>query len=133
MVIHLTISQGFKGLEMGEHYKKIDLAEVERLAASGLTQHQIGAALGISRRTIARRLTEDEEFADAYEKGRAGLCEEVANLLLDNARNGSVDACKFILDRRCDWQKNTKQELTVTPGPSIQINMPEGMVFPATA
>ena len=105
---------------------EFDYLEIERLAAKGLSQQQIGAALGCSRKTLQRRLDDDPEFEMAFDRGRASLCEEAASLLLDQARAGSTDALKFVLDRRCDWSKTSKQELQIAPGPQIQLNFPLG-------
>jgi hypothetical protein len=116
-----------KGRIMGEFYKAVDYSKVEELAAAGLTQVQIGQSLGISKRTITRRLQDDEEFADAYERGRAGLCQEVASLLLGYARNGSIDACKYLGDRLCGWRKEIRQEVEVKAAPSINLVFPKSL------
>jgi hypothetical protein len=96
------------------NYVEMDLGKVAELAAMGLSEEQIGASFGVSRRTIGRRKLEDEEFAQAFEQGRASLAVEVGSILLDHARNGSTDAAKFIADRRLGWQKETKNSLEVS-------------------
>ena len=108
------------------YQREVDYDEVRRLAALGASHDAIGARFNLSRRTVCRRLQDDEEFALAYEQGRAALCEEVACLLLDAARNGSVDAMKFALERRCGWHKQTKQEIELAgkpDSPSITIRL----------
>lgn len=100
---------------------EFDLDKVRALAAKGLNNKQIASAIGCSERTIQRRLAEDEDFAAAVAQGQALLCVEVGNLLLDAARNGSVDAMKFIADRKAGWTKQTKTEVEVSAAPSLQI------------
>lgn len=108
------------------YQREVDYDEVRRLAALGCSHDEIGARFNLSRRTVCRRLQDDEEFALAYEQGRAQLCEEVSTMLLDAARNGSVDAMKFALERRCGWHKQSKQEIELAgkaDGPSINITL----------
>lgn len=100
---------------------QFDLAKVESLAALGLSEAQIGAALGTSNRTIGRRKNDDPEFAAAFEKGRSSLAQEIGGILLDHARAGSTDAAKFIADRRLGWQKETKNSLEVSAAPQFQL------------
>lgn len=49
----------------------IDLTTVEKLAAIGCTLEEIGAVVGLSKRTLIRRENDDEEFLEAIERGRA--------------------------------------------------------------
>lgn len=101
---------------------KIDLQRVRELSGMGLTQAQVASGLGIGARTLSRRLAEDEEFAEAFEAGAAALTQEMANVLVEAARRGDIDAAKFILDRRCGWKATTKQELSIASHqPSINI------------
>lgn len=106
--------------------RQVDYDEVKRLAALGCSHDEIGSRFNLSRRTVCRRLIDDDEFALAYEQGRASLCEEVSSLLLDAARAGSVDSMKFVLERRCGWHKQTKTELELagkSDGPMINIQL----------
>lgn len=108
------------------YQREVDYDEVRRLASLGCSHDEIGARFNLSRRTVCRRLADDEEFAMAYEQGRAALCEEVSTMLLDAARNGSVDAMKFALERRCGWHKQSKQEIELAgkpDGPMIHISL----------
>lgn len=108
------------------YQREVDYDEVRRLAGCGCSHDEIGAKFNLSRRTVCRRLQDDEAFAMAYEQGRAALCEEVSTMLLDAARNGSVDAMKFALERRCGWHKQSKQEIELagkSDSPSIQITL----------
>lgn len=100
---------------------QFDLEKVEKLAALGLSEAQIGANFGSSNRTIGRRKLDDPEFAAAFEKGRASLAQEIGGILLDHARNGSTNAAKFIADRRLGWQKETKNSLEVSAAPQFQL------------
>lgn len=83
---------------------EIDLNEVERLAALGLTQEQIAASLGISARTLDNRKKESAEFADAIKAGQAQGISEIANALWQNAKGGNVTAQIFFLKARAKWK-----------------------------
>lgn len=115
------------------NYVEMDLEKVAELAAMGLSEEQIGASFGVSRRTIGRRKIEDEEFAQAFEKGRASLAQEIGGILLDHARTGSTQAAQFIADRRLGWQKETKNSLEVSAAPQFQLILTTAGDTPANA
>src|SRR4051794_21805740 len=50
---------------------KIDLVELEKLAAMQATDEEIGAFFGVSARTILRRRKHVPEFAEVMQRGRA--------------------------------------------------------------
>ena len=82
----------------------IDMAKVEALAERGLTERQIGEALGISRSTVQRRKADDEAFAAAIKAGQARGVVAVTNALWDNAvEKGNVAAAIFYLKNRAGW------------------------------
>lgn len=62
-----------RGFTMGRQKIQLDLEEVERLASLGLTEEQIGLALGVSQDTITRRKQDTADFADRLEGWRR-LC-----------------------------------------------------------
>jgi len=94
--------------------KQIDLEEVTRLAARGLTMEQIAAALGISRTTLQGRKAESEQFAQAIQKGQAEGIGAIANALFENAEKGNVTAQIFFLKARAQWKD--KHEEAVDDG-----------------
>ncbi len=102
---------------------QITYSEVERLAALGLSQEQIGASLNVSRRTIGRRLNDDPDFAEAFERGRSALAVEIGGILLTHARSGSTDAAKFLANSRLGWTPGKKNEVEFTGENQPQINI----------
>lgn len=92
--------------------KKIefDLEEVERLAALGLTEEQIGLALGVSQDTITRRKQDTAEFAEAIKKGKAQGIGHVTNKLREQIDNGNVTAILFFLKCRAGWNEHAEIE-----------------------
>lgn len=92
--------------------KKIefDLEEVERLAALGLTEEQIGLALGVSQDTITRRKQDTAEFAEAIKKGKAQGIGHVTNRLREQIDNGNVTAILFFLKCRAGWNEHAEIE-----------------------
>lgn len=110
-------------MERGRHPIEIDLKKVTELSALGLTQSQISAALAVSQRTLSRRLADDESFALAYALGQSKLVAEISNLIIEAARQGSLDAMKFILSRRCGWSNNAKLDATYASAPMLTIRM----------
>src|SRR3990172_4869161 len=59
--------------QRGRPAKKLDLVQIEAMAAIGLTMDEIGKILDVHRTTIWRRAQEDPEFCNALEKGKAKL------------------------------------------------------------
>ena len=71
---------------------KIDLAQVEDLAAKGLTQKQICQCVGISEDTLQRRKRDSAVFAASMERGKVRGRVEVANKLFEACIRGNVAA-----------------------------------------
>lgn len=95
---------------MGRRKIEIDLEEVTKLAARGLTQEQIAAALGISASTLDNRKAESQEFVDALKKGQAQGIAEISNALWENAKSGNVTAQIFFLKARAKWKDRHETE-----------------------
>lgn len=107
--------------------KEYDTEVVKSLAARGLSIEQCAAALGCHRNTVGLRLNNDSAFRAAFEEGQAQLANEVGGLLLEAARDGSVDSMKFLASSRLGWNKTSKLEHSgEVNAPSIIINMPPG-------
>ena len=109
-----------KAKKAGKPRIEIDLDRVTELAAQGLTNEQIAAALGISRTTLQARKRESELFAQAIEKGQALGIEAVSNALFENAKAGNVTAQIFFLKARAKWKDRHDEggegdDETVTP------------------
>ena len=66
--------------------------DISRLAELGLTLEQIGYALGMSKKTLQRRMTENEDVKDAIEIGRAKALSKVAQTAYDMATSGDEPA-----------------------------------------
>jgi hypothetical protein len=64
---------------------QFELSEIEDLAAIGLSQEQIAVSMACSRSTIALRLATDEQFRQAYEKGRSRMRSAIATGLFHHA------------------------------------------------
>lgn len=106
----------------GRHKLEFDYSKVTELASLGLTQAQIATGLGIGKRTVSRRLSDDDKFASAYEAGAVRLTVQMSNILIEAALNGDIDAAKFILDRKCGWNKNIKSNVDLNlSAPTLKI------------
>jgi len=86
-------------------WKPIDERRVEVLAAQGLSDEQIAAALGINFKTLLRRKQRFEEFRAVMERGKALGIAQVANVLFQKATvDKDVTAMIFFLKCRAKWQ-----------------------------
>lgn len=102
----------------------IDLAQVEQLAARGLSQQQIAYALGISERTLYARKKENADFADAIKKGRALGVSVVAGHLMRQIERGNITAIIFYLKAQAGWKEtqvvdNISTDGSMTPKPLL--------------
>lgn len=89
---------------------EFDFDEVERLASLGLTEEQIGLALGVSQDTMTRRKQDTAEFADAIKRGRAQGIGHVTNKLREQIDNNNVTATLFFLKCKAGWNEQAEIE-----------------------
>jgi len=89
--------------------KEFDLDEVERLAGLGLTEEQIGLALGVSRATISRNKA-DDTFDAALKRGRAAGIAHVTNKLRELVDNGNPTSTLFFLKCKAGWNEQAEIE-----------------------
>lgn len=97
--------------------KPIDLKRLEELAAQGLAGYQIAQALGISYDTLARRLEDTAEIAEALKRGEQAAIGTVENALYRNATEGNnLGAQIFWLKNRSSgkWRDKTEQVIGLT-------------------
>ena len=88
---------------------KAMLKKVRALAARGLTQKQIGDAIGISHQTMAKYKNKNIEFTEAIKEGQAQGLAEISNALFQTAKDGNVAAQIFYMKNRGGW--TDKQEV----------------------
>jgi hypothetical protein len=75
---------------MARPKEPIDVALVEYLASRLYRDHEIAAALGLTREAFRKRKTRDPGVAEALAKGRAALSIRLRQLQWEAARQGSV-------------------------------------------
>jgi len=98
----------------------IDLKQVESLAANGLTQEQIAAALGISESTLHKRKQENTEFTAAIKRGKAKGIALVTNKLMESIKGGNMTGMIFFLKTQAGWRETSVQEITGKDGATLQ-------------
>lgn len=76
---------------MGRKAIKIDLKVLAGLAGQRLSQTDIAAIMGFSKRTLEKGLAEDDAVREAYEKGKADAKSKVSGEVMRRAmgKNGS--------------------------------------------
>ena len=89
---------------------KIEVTEdmydkVQQLAGTGLNTAQIGAMLGMSRRTMYQRMQEDPRLKASRDEGRSKSVAMVVNRLFAKCMEGDYSAMQFFLRNVCpeDW------------------------------
>lgn len=99
---------------------QIDLNKVESLAANGLTQEQIAAALGISETTLHQRKRDSADFAAAIKRGKAKGIALVTNKLMESIKGGNMTGMIFFLKTQAGWKETNVQEHTGANGTALQ-------------
>jgi hypothetical protein len=98
---------------MGRTKIKIDVGQVEELAAQGLSQVEICATLGISEDTMTRRKKDSADFAGALERGKARASATISNKLFELAASGNLVAIRWWETTRRGMSDRVKSEVSV--------------------
>lgn len=93
-----------------------DLSHVEKLASIGLTMQEIASAVGVSDRTLRRKMQSMTDLADAIERGRHKGTATILNAMFKKASNGDVTAAKWWLSVHANRTEKTAQEHTGADG-----------------
>ena len=105
---------------MGRATIKIDVAELERLATLQCTDEEIAAFLGISSKTLQRRL-KIAKFGEGVERARAKGRVSVRRMLFRLANNGNVAAAIFLSKNLLGYRDVVNTEHTGLAGGPIQL------------
>lgn len=84
-----------------------DLGMVEKLAAQGLREREIAAALSISYQTLNEKKKEFTDFSDAIERGRGKGAAIVTSKLMEQVQLGNVQAIIHFTKTRLGWRETT--------------------------
>ena len=90
---------------------EIDIAQVEELAARGLTMEQIATSLGVSDTTLYRRKATMKEVSEAIKRGKRRGVVTIANKLFEAAEAGNMAAVIFFLKTQGGWREKQQVEL----------------------
>jgi hypothetical protein len=99
---------------------KIDVGELEKLATLQCTDYEIAAFLGVSTRTLQRRL-KIAKFSEVVESARAKGRVSVRRMLFRLANNGNVAAAIFLAKNLLGYRDVVNTEHTGLDGGPIQI------------
>lgn len=87
------------------------LEEVEKLAGRGLTQIQIAAYYGVSNTSWHKAKRQNNELECAVKRGKSKTINEVAGILMDHIRAGSLPAAMFYLKTQAGWNEKSTVEV----------------------
>jgi hypothetical protein len=104
----------------------VAIERVEALARTGLRQTSVAALLGISEDAWDRAKEQQPEVAAAFQRGRASLEEELAGMLVAQARKGNIAATIFALKNVANWSDGGIRG-EQAPSLSVNINIPPAM------
>jgi hypothetical protein len=89
-----------------------NLAEIEGMAARGMTFDAIAKTLGIAAWTLIRKRRQMRELSEAIDRGRSKGHMMIANRLFEAAIGGDVNAMKFYLERKAGWTETVGVEVS---------------------
>ena len=107
---------------------EVDYEKVQRYASRGMDKQEIAACLGMSRFTFWQRLKDDDEFLEAYRKGRALGVDRYAEIVENIALYGEDDntrlraALEFLKRHGNEW-KDTPQKIELSGGVDVTTSM----------
>jgi hypothetical protein len=99
---------------------KIDISELEKLATLQCTEEEIAAFLGISTRTLQRRL-KIPKFGEVVQRARAKGRVSVRRFLFKLANDGNVAAAIFLSKNLLGYRDVVNTEHSGPAGGPIQI------------
>ena len=91
-----------------------DIKKLESMAGLGLTVANMAAILGMSKKTLERRMAEDESIRDALERGRGITSNNVAKSAYKQAMSGNTAMTIFWLKTRMGWKETERHEVKQT-------------------
>jgi IS30 family transposase len=91
-------------------------AQVEALAAY-LSVEQIADYFGMARNTFSAIMKRSTDVSERYARGRARAIGAVATSLIQQARDGNVNAAKFYLETQAGWREVKDHNLNVNLTP----------------
>jgi len=94
----------------GRPRKPIDLEHLKRLAAHNLSVKDCAALMGVGSATLERRLRDDPECREAFDKGRAETKEEIERLVMREARTGNDKVLVHLHKTICGHSEKIKVE-----------------------
>src|SRR5580658_4571158 len=112
--------KGGKRLRAGRKRVKIDLEQVEKLAAIQCTEAEIASVLGVSERTIERR-KQQPDFAEAMSRGKARGRVSLRRNLWALANKGQPAANIFLAKNLLGYKDYVANELSGPDGGPIEI------------
>jgi hypothetical protein len=87
---------------------ELDIAKIEELAGSGLTEQEICLCIGISRTTLYRRKRDAAAVAEAIERGKAKAHAVVANALFELCKERNLGAIVWFEKSRCGMSEDAE-------------------------
>ncbi len=83
-----------------------DIQQLEIMSGLGVKVSEMAAIIGMSKKTLERRIAEDFVISDALEKGRAKANTKVTESLYRMAVSGKHPSATFFwMKCRCNWSE----------------------------
>lgn len=94
-----------------------EIRQLEKLSGLGLTVEQIAHTLGMSKKTLERRVKEEPEVSDALKRGRAVAIQQVSQRAFSMAMSGKIPSMTmFWLKCQAGWKETKAIELSGKDG-----------------
>lgn len=92
-----------------------DYEQIETMSGLGLPMTQISLILGINKRTLDRRVHDDERLEECLERGRAKATLKLFKTAYEMATSGKLPAMTiFYLKTQHRWSEETTQNIVIS-------------------
>lgn len=104
-------------------FNKLNPEKIRAAAAACSSNADIAATLRVDEKTLRKAIENDPEIQEIIDAARAETGIEVANKLIESAKEGQVECMKFLLERKFRWLKESKIEHSGEAAPCIRITL----------
>ena len=119
-----ALTAGLK-LPQGRPRIDINLHDVEENAALGMSINDIAEGLGLSNRTVHRRLADDAEFLAAHKRGRYRFKMVALENIHGHAKKNPIAAI-FVTKHAMGWHDNVGASAQAPQAIKVEISIGQG-------
>lgn len=107
-----AVNKGGRKPQVDPFTTKKNIDRLKRLAGNGLSYEKIAIKFGMAERTFYKLMERNPKIREYILEGKCDVEDEIADALINDARNGNTTAQIFFLKARAGWKE--KHEIEVS-------------------